>query len=769
MRVAELSHRPDLAADLEYHLAQQQGVTGARVNTSCASLTIDFEPQLFDPRAWLKQLNTTQLTPRPRNHHTGQGSSHCHEQTVDHSHAGHFAVAKLPSALIAVRRQTFQFEKLVPPRSQFVLGVASLAASLLELPALITGSIVVAATAPIVNRAAQSFLLEKRVGADALDSVTCGLLIQNGHFFPAAVMTSLIGLGELMRHMITDKCQALINYQLALSDRSAWLIKGHQKLRIPVKDLRPGDCIAIYPGEIVPAPGRIITGKATVVAACPDLDYAPRCVTVGDELDTDSLLVEGKIYLRSEPILEKAGPSHLHERHRRRWLQHTRLHRNALKTGYKAVLPLVSVAGISFALTRSVERALSIMCFDFLTGVKIAIPTAVLASMYSAGKKGIVIRNAGSLETLAEVDTVIFARSGILTALNPTITDIRVLAGFNLEQVTLYAAAVQRRYDNMAAYAIYNFPPAHKTPIPERSDSSHISGLGVDGTVEGHRVLVGRTRLMRMRGIDLSAEQDFLDQCYKRGESRACVAIDGQLAAIISFFDPLRSDVKEVVTALGELGIKEIVMITGMSEAAADTLAKKAGIENVHAKTMPEEQAQIVRSYKKHGHTVAVVGHDVDDMLAMEQADVAITLGNSSDAARLRADVVLTSETLSGLVDGIKIARQGMAIARQNIAIVTTPNFLGLGLSAIGSENFLLATTLNNGSVILATTNGLKTSFESEGEEEEEEEGEEEEAAAEDADNKDKADADCSNIAADSPVVKGKRNGRTGSTKIKSR
>jgi Cu2+-exporting ATPase len=707
VRLPGIQYQPALALGLEHQLSQESGVFSSLANVACSSLTISFNPAIFDALAWLSQLDLTNI--KPVEAHAIKSPDGHHEP--GHAHNALFVVAKLPKPLMALRRRTFQFEKMVPPKAQFVLGAAAVAASILELPAIITGSIVVAATTPIVNRAAQSLLLEKRVGADALDSLTCGLLINSGNFFPAAVMTSLIGLGELMRHLITDKCQDLINHQLALCAKSAWLIKGHQKLRTPVKDLRPGDCIAIYPGEMVPCPGRISSGKATVVTATPDSDYAPRSVGIGDELDTGLLIMDGKVYLHSEPVSPKTAPNHLNERHQRRWLQHTRLHRDALKTGYKAVLPLVSVAGITYALTGSIERALSIMCFDFLTGVKIAIPTAVLASMYSCGNRGIVVKNASSLEALAEIDTVIFARSGILTVLKPNITEIKVTEGFTLEQVTVYAAAVERRYDNMAAFAIYNYAPPHKTPIPERFDSNHISGLGVEGTVEGHKVLVGRTRLMRMRGVDVSTMEDFLDVCQKRGDSRACVAIDGKLAAVISFYDPLRADVKEVVTALGELGISEIAMITGITESAAQAVAEKAGITRIHARTMPEDQAKIVREYKKRGRRVAVVGHDVDDILALEAADLAITLGNSSDVARVRADIVLTSENLSGLVEGIKIAREGMKLARQNIAIVTMPNFLGLGLAALGSENFLLATTLNNGSVILATTHGLKPSF----------------------------------------------------------
>ena len=160
--------------------------------------------------------------------------------------------------------------------------------------------------------------------------------------------------------------------------------------------------------------------------------------------------------------------------------------------------------------------------------------------------------------------------------------------------------------------------------------------------------------------------------------------------------------------ALNKLGIAEIVMTTGGSLAAAEALAKQAGIQKVHYRTSPEDQARIVREYKRQGRRVAVVGFDAGDTLALEQADVAIAFETATDVARHRADIVLTTENLSGLVEGVEIAREGMNLARQNLRVVSIPNWLGLALTSFEQAEFVAATLLNNGSVIVGAANGMR-------------------------------------------------------------
>jgi Cu2+-exporting ATPase len=159
---------------------------------------------------------------------------------------------------------------------------------------------------------------------------------------------------------------------------------------------------------------------------------------------------------------------------------------------------------------------------------------------------------------------------------------------------------------------------------------------------------------------------------------------------------------------LKKLGIREIAVMSSGGQAATEKIAREARIDNVHFQTTPEDQADIVKGYKQRGWRVAVVGYDAANTLALEQADVAISLGVSADSARHRSDVVLTSDDLNGLVEGIQLARSGLGVARQNILLTSIPNFVGLSLSLLNRAELLAATLMNNGSVIVAAVNGLR-------------------------------------------------------------
>lgn len=689
VRLRAIQGDQPLAAGLQDLLNSQDGVRMARANPDCASVTISYNPEAFNPLEWLNRLRLDDVKRlQPKTNGSGSG--------------------KLLAPLSALRRGTYSFEALVPPQAQFLLGALSLASSLAGAPTFITRTALSAALLPILNRAVQTLVDEKRLGGDALDGASCLLFIQERSFFPAALMTFLVGLGEFMRDLITARCQKMIAHQLALAQRSAWLIHGNRRVRVPVLELRPGDRLVVYPGELIAVEGTVLEGEGMVIPATPEVAFAPMYVRAGDIVAADTLLMEGKLYLRNERSTQRGPRDPVHEKQRRRWLQRTRLHRFALHTAYERVWPLLSVAALIFAATRNIHRAVTVICFDFITGIRIAIPTAVLASMYRAGERGVVIRNASTLERLAEVNAIIFARSGTLTQLKPIVTEVYVCDGFTLEQVTRLAAAVQQRYSTLGAYAIYSYAKLHSIPVPERTTSRIQPGLGVTAEVEGQSVVVGSTRLMQNNEIALAPAQDFLDKCVQRGDSRVCVAIGGKLAGVIAYQDPVREEAPEVINELRRLGIAEIAMMTSGSQAAAESLGKKAGISQVHSRALPEDMAALVKDYKRRGLQVAVVGDDIADSLAMEQADIAITLSHGADVSRYRADMVLTSDSLDGLSEGIKIAREGMSLARQNMMVVSIPNWLGLCLSIIDQTDFVVATLLNNGSVIIGAANGLR-------------------------------------------------------------
>jgi len=684
LRLRALRCDEALATGLEQVLQDEPGVREVHANPRTSSLTISFNSLLFDPLQWLSKTNFNELrklAPEPR---------------------------KPVRPISEIRRATYTFETLVKPSQQFVLGALSLAVSLSGLPVWLSRSIAWIALLPVINRAAQTALEERRLGADALDASSCAVLILEGQILPAGIMLTLIGLGELVRDLVTERCELQLQHQYALTQRSAWLVRGDHRIRVPISELSPGDRIVVYPGELIGIDGFVMEGSGTVAKASSRFDFAPVEIKPGDLVSKDTVLIEGKMYIRNEQVFtneEQSDPAR--EKQKKQWLQRTQLHKNALKAGYAGIVPMVSLAGLVFAITRNLEHALALVCFDFITGVKIAIPTAVLSSMADAGRRGVFIKNAAALEQLANLDVVVFSRSGTLTTLKPVITEVFVADGFTGNEVTRLAAAVAQRYSHMAAYAIFRHANTNKITIPERQTSRLIGGLGVEGRVEGKTILFGRTRLLEENGVDLSKAKDFLEACSERGDSRACIAINGQLAGIIAFQDPVRPDALETIQTLRSLGINEIVMTTGGSKAAAESLAKTLQIDQVHYRTLPEDEAAIVKSYKDRGLKVALVGDDVHDSLALEQADLAITFQTGAEVTRYRADVILSSEALMDFARTVEIARSGMNRARQNLLLATVPNALGLLLGLARQTNVITATLLNNGSVALAALYGI--------------------------------------------------------------
>jgi len=699
-RLDAIYHKPSLALGLQELVRRQRGVDDARANPDAGSITVTFFPDEFQPEPWFQQL---QLSDIPKKAHHGKHPA----RRLKHD-----------STLMNLRRKTFEFETLVPPKMQFALSVASLLVCWLEAPLFLTRAAVLAAVSPIINRAVQTGVDDRKIGADALDGISCLLLVAHGSVAPAALMSSLISLGELMREEISQGCERMFAHQLELRNNSAWLVNGHRRVRTPVKDLKHGDHIAVYAGELIPVAGKVYEGEGVVVPATPEMDFEPMMLRKGDSVTADLVLTDGKLYIASErggidptfdPVLHKQS---------RRWLQRTRLHKQALQMAHRAILPMIGAAGIVFFITRDIRRAIAIITFDFVTGIKIAIPTSVLSSMYKAGSRGVVIRNAGALERLATVDAIVFARGGALTAMKPEVTDIFVCDGYSMEEVTRLSSSVVQRYNHLGASAIIKYANLNKIPVPERTGSTIHNNLGVTAQVEGRKVFVGSTCLFREAKIDLSSVQKFLDESQKRGDTRACVAIDDKVAGVIAYRDPVRDDAREVVAALKRMGINEFAVVSSGSEVAAKMSADRAGIDNVHFRALPEEQANIVRGYKRRGFHVAVVGHDAANTLALEQADVAISLETGADIAVHRADVVLTGDSLSGLVEGIEIAREGMGLARQNLIGTVISNVGGLALSFFDKLEFLAATWVNNGSVIVASANGLRPLLDHPGEDE---------------------------------------------------
>ncbi len=656
------------------------GVRAVGVNPACASLTLEFDSSLFFPEETLARISESEII----------------QATIQ------------PKKLPAKNRFNNWVEKLeAPPIVQLGLGALSLASAVFGFPPALTRTVLALATAPIFGRGLRVFLEEGRPAVEFMDAASLIVLTVESAYMPASVMVFLIGIGEYIRDFAAQKSESMQDELLKLSQGSAWLVQNERRERVSISKLNIGDSIVVYTGERIPVRCRIEEGTATIVKAKSSLNKLPIQVGPGDEISAGAIIIDGKLYLTCISAKPKSQLSRALERERIRALYRTSYQRHALKKAYKIVNPIMLVSAFSFLLSRNVVQAFTIICFDFVTGVRIALPTSILSYMYNAGRNGVLIKAGSALEKLSEMDIVIFARSGVINVGDSEITSVLPLTDASADEILSAAAAVEYRYHHPAARAIYRYAQKRQLQISERRNSEFHPGLGVKALVDGRNVLVGSKRFMLDQEIDIESSEQSATEIKDRGDSVAYIAIEKELVGLIAYRDQIKEEGAAVLRELKQLGIKETILISGDSGNQVRRLSNSIETDKFYTGLSPEAKADLVRSLQVNGLRVAVVGDEVSDALAMAQADLSIALNSSTDIAKYRADIIFSDDNIKHLPASIELSRKSMSFLRQNMFAVSIPNWLGLILSLTNIVGPVNATILNNGSVILAALNGL--------------------------------------------------------------
>lgn len=604
----------------------------------------------------------------------------------------------------------------VPPKLQLLLSGLSFLSGFFSLPALVTRGLLVLSSIPIFARGVRTAIEERRAPVEFLDGPAVLLLTFESNYLPAAFMSTLIAFGEYIRDVAAARSEAMLDELLSLSRSSAWLIKNDQRIKVTVDKVRAGDEVVIYTGEKVPVSGTIIEGSATVIRSDTSSDTLPTELGPGDTVLAESIVLEGKIYIRCTAPRMQVVMDRIMERERRRLLYRTHYQRTALKRGYRIVAPIMFFAAIAFLLSRNINQALTIVCFDFVTGIRIALPTAILSYMYGAGSTGVLIKTGAALETLSEIDVFIFARTGVITSGESEVIDVVPLNADDLpamakDEIVAMAAAVEYRYHHPAARAIYRYAKKNKNQIAERKNSQLFPGMGVAADLDGKRIIVGSRRLMKIEDISVEKAKEEDKRLRTSDASVAYVAVDSKVVGLIAYKDPIRPEAQEALSQLRSLGLQELILCSGEVGDSVDETGRTVGVDRVFAQLSPEEKSDLVRDFQMRGKKVAVVGDDVSDALAMAQSDLSIAFNESTDVAQYRADIIITDDDLTHLPRALSMSKDARAFLRQNMLLVTIPNWLGLILSLTNVIGPARATVLNNGSVILAALNGLRPVF----------------------------------------------------------
>jgi len=560
--------------------------------------------------------------------------------------------------------------------------------------------------ASIVNRSPNMFtLIAIGTGAAWLYSVIATLLPNifpasfRGHggevavyFEAAAVITTLVLLGQVLELRARSRTSSAIKMLLGLAPKTARIIRPHgAEEDIQLDQVHPGDLLRLRPGEKVPADGVVIEGRSSVDESMVTGEPIPVEKTEGDKVTGGTINVAGSFVMRAERVGADTLLAQIVRMVGEAQRSRAPIQRLADAVSAWFVPAVVVIAAITFLIwafvgpeprmAYALVNAVAVLIIACPCALGLATPMSVMVGTGRGATAGVLIKNAEALETLEKVDTLIVDKTGTLTEGKPKLT-MFVNTGVVDDGTALqWAASLERSSEHPLATAFVTAANERGVKLRPVSEFRSVTGKGVIGEVDGRAIALGNQSLLAELGVDLAAEVEKADEWRERGATVIFLAVDKRLAYLFGVEDPIKESSREAIRELHEKGLR-IVMLTGDNRVTAQAVARRLGIDEVIAEVLPEHKSEFVARLQSEGRVVAMAGDGVNDAPALARAHVGIAMGAGTDVAMESADVTLVQSDLRGIVRAIKLSRATMRNIRQNLFFAFVYNALGAPIAA---------------------------------------------------------------------------------------
>jgi len=512
------------------------------------------------------------------------------------------------------------------------------------------------------------------------------------YFEAAAVIVTLVLMGQVLELRARSKTGEAIKSLLGLAPKTARRLTpcGHER-DVPLDQLKTGDKLRIRPGEKVPVDGIVLEGSSTIDESMISGEPVPVAKAPGDNVigatvnGTGSLVIEAQ-RVGADTVLAQIVAMVAQAQRSRAPVQ-------KLVDGVAAYfVPLVVIAAVvTFiawaalgpepAMAYATINAVAVLIIACPCALGLATPMSIMVASGKGAQVGVLFRNAGAIEALRQVDTVVVDKTGTLTEGRPKVATVAAVEGFPEQEVLRLAAALEKASEHPLAGAVVAAAMASGGELPETTQFQSHTGKGVTGLVAGREVAVGNSALLKALAL---GEDEFPGRARKlqdEGHTVMFVVVDGKPAGLIAVVDPIRATSLQAIRALHREGIR-VVMLTGDSESTARAVARQLGLDEVFAGVLPGEKAERVRLLQKQGHRVAMAGDGINDAPALASADVGIAMGTGTDVAIESAGVTLMGGDPEGIVKAIKLSRATMRNIRQNLFFAFAYNSIGVPVAA---------------------------------------------------------------------------------------
>lgn len=660
VRIPLLLAREEDAGWLKTQLLAFSGVRGVRLRPAAASAVLTYDPQKTDETALLAQLNCLDW-------------SLAQEKEYEPEYCGGDNLLNL------VGLAATQF---LPKRWA-------------ALPAL-------ALMAPTVAEGIES-LYRRELNVEVLDALALSLSIVRGDYRTAMLTQTLLTLGEYFEQETSRHSDELLSELMQPQHHAVWVERGDAREEIAADELKNGDVMLLGPGDNIPADGTVIRGTGLINQASMTGESVPVRRESGSWVFAGTQVQDGNVAVRAERVGDDSSTASI-----RRFITESLGQRSETQqvtqrmADRRVAITLGAGAGV-FALTHDWQRLASVFLVDYSCALKLSTPIAFKSVMYKAATSGLLLKGGRAIEQLADIDTVVFDKTGTLTHGDMLVTDVVSFAPETTwaRRLLAIAASVEEHSNHPLAKAVVNAAAQHELPHINHGEVEYVIAHGLISELEGNQMVIGSRHFLREHyQIDFEPFRNQIEELEEKGRHLLFISLNEQLVGMIGLQDNVRDEAAEVISHLRELGIQQVVLLTGDKQEKAEQLADSLGIDRYFAEATPESKVEVVQTLQEQGYRVLFVGDGVNDAPALTQADIGMAMNQSTELAQQAADAVLMRDSLHGVATARELSVQAMGLVNSNIKVTEWVNSGIMLAAAMGKLSPTLSALLHNGTTI---------------------------------------------------------------------